>query len=122
VDDDQLHALLSFDSLTARTPVVGFLAEFASGLPPERRQDLTELLLRLFQLATAPEGRLRRFAEYQPTRLTSPARYAAYSANLVLLIVCVAGETRASTLFPRRRYPVAAWHRHALLWRSTLFD
>lgn len=122
VDDDQLHALLSFDSLTVRAPVVDFLTEFASDLPPDGRQDLADLLLRLFRLATAPEIRVRRFADYLPTRLTQPARYAAYSANLILLIVCVAGEVRASTLFAQRERPVNLWHEHVMLWRSTVFN
>ena len=118
VDDDLLHALLSYGVLSGRMPIVGFLRVFASRLDDKRRGDLTDLLVRLFQAAhhTRPG---RRCDSYQPRPLPVPARHAAYSANLLLLAVCVAGTLHGSTLYPGRNV-VACWHRETLLWQSQL--
>lgn len=119
VDDDLLHALLSFAALTARAPVVSFLAEMAANLNQLQRETLTELLVRLFRVAHQPCP-ARGYASYNPQLLPVPARHAAYSANLVLLAVCLAGSIRVSELYGRQAGVVASWHSQALLWRSQL--
>lgn len=119
VDDDLLHALLSFVTLSVRKPVVGFLTEMAADLDQPQRENLTELLVRLFRVVhqTRPT---RGYLGYEPRLASVPARHAAYSANLVLLAVCVTGNIRASKLHGTQADTVTAWHRQALLWRSQL--
>ncbi|GAB2963879.1 hypothetical protein GCM10027280_61000 [Micromonospora polyrhachis] len=118
VDDDLLHALLSYAVLSGRAPIVGFLRALASGLTAEQRAALTDLLARLFQGAHHTRTS-RRYDGYQPRPLPVPARHAAYSANLMLLAVCAAGTLRGSTLYPGRNV-VPCWHRETLLWQSQL--
>ncbi|MEU4562590.1 hypothetical protein AB0F72_29790 [Actinoplanes sp. NPDC023936] len=114
-EDDLLRALLSFQPLSIRAPILDFLSEM---LVPARPGPLPDLLIRLFRGVhhTTPGPR---FAEYRPQSLGEPARYAAYRANLLLLILTSAGEARASELFGTSA-PVEAWHRLVLLWRSQL--
>ncbi|MGW0436408.1 NACHT domain-containing protein [Micromonospora sp. NPDC003197] len=118
VDDDLLHALLSYAVLSNRAPTVGFLTAFATWLDGERRVALTDLLARLFQGAHHSRTS-RRYDSYQPRLLPVPARHAAYSANLMLLAVCVAGMLTGGTLYPGRNV-VPCWHRETLLWQSQL--
>ncbi|WP_436520487.1 NACHT domain-containing protein [Actinoplanes sp. HUAS TT8] len=115
-DDALLRALLSVQPLSLRAPVLAFLAELAAVDQPP---GLTGLLVGLFQrLPHSPP--LRRYAAYSPGSPSEPARYAVYSANLLLLVVCTAPEIRASALFGIEGDPVAAWSSQALLWRSQL--
>ncbi|MDQ7903956.1 hypothetical protein RB614_05395 [Phytohabitans sp. ZYX-F-186] len=117
VDDDLLHALLSFSVLSVRTPVVGFLRGLLSQLDGAGRAALGALLVRL--LRTVHHARPpRRLAGYQPRVLPVPGRYAAYSANLLLLAVHAAGPLRASEFVDGE--PVSGWKRQAMLWRSQL--
>lgn len=122
VDDDLLHAMLSFAAICVRAPVVDFLREMAARLDEDQRAELTEFLLRLFHAVHDPRP-ARAYAGYQPRPLRVPSRHAAYSANLVVLAVCVAGQILASELYPEPVSggdPVGRWHGEALLWRSQL--
>ncbi|MFB9236154.1 NACHT domain-containing protein [Plantactinospora siamensis] len=119
VDDDLLQALLSYAVLTGRAPIVGFLAERLAGLDETRRAGWTELLVRLFR-AVHHTAAPRRYDGYAPLRLPVPARYAAYSANLLVLAVCAAGEIGGRQLYPDADDLVQEWHAQALLWRSQL--
>ncbi len=118
-DDDLLHALLSFAVLSARSTIIGFLAEGFAQLTDSERGAQTDLLKKLFRVVHEPRP-ARHFDRYQPAALPVPARHAAYSANLVLLAVCAAGSIRASDLFGSQPGPVDGWHRQTLLWRSQL--
>jgi hypothetical protein len=73
IDDEFLHALLSFVALTARGTAVSFLAECLYRLPAEQRASLPALLLALFQeaLYQRHDGP---FDHYQPAHVTVPAR------------------------------------------------
>jgi hypothetical protein len=119
VDDDLLHALLSFAALTVRTAVVGFLTEMVTGVDQPKRESLAGLLVRLFRIVHQPRP-ARGYLSYEPQLLAVPARHAAYSANLVLLAVCVAGSVKASELYGRKANVVTSWHSQSLLWRSQL--
>ena len=118
-DDDLLHALLSFAVLSVRSSIIAFLAEAFTRLAEPDRAVRAMLLKGLLRVAHQPRPG-RRLDSYQPSPLTVPARHAAYSANLVLLIVCVTGRTQASEMFAGQPDPVEDWHRQALLWRSQL--
>ena len=119
VDDAFLHALLSFVALTARSTAVSFLAERLERISATHSHTLPELLLGLFReaLQQRHDGP---YDHYQPAAVTVPARHAAYSANLLLLIVLISGEVSARELYPDSTDPVSRWRRTALLWRSQL--
>lgn len=116
-DDDLLHALLSFAPLTDRESITDFLQESAEKIGPDLRASLHDLLTRLLR------GCLRQrspgtYDDYRPAGHNLPHRYAAYSANLLVLIVVLSGEVRVSDLFPDE--PIPSWRRHAMLWKSQL--
>jgi hypothetical protein len=118
-DDGFLYALLSFASLSARATTVEFLADCITLIPPARRVVLRRLLLTLFRAAL--DTRLpANYSDYEPVRLTGPARAAAYSANLLVLLVVTGGEITGTELFPAASDTITAWRQQALLWRSQL--
>jgi AAA domain (dynein-related subfamily) len=118
-DDGFLYALLSFASLSARATTVEFLTDCITLIPPARRVVLRRLLLTLFR--TALDTRLpANYSDYEPVRLTGPARAAAYSANLLVLLVLTGGEITGTELFPAASDTITAWRQQALLWRSQL--
>ncbi|WP_328375832.1 hypothetical protein [Micromonospora zamorensis] len=118
-DDDRLHALLSFTPLSSRAPILSFLTERADAMSAADRSGLTDLVIQLFRAAHDPRP-ARTHADYQPRRLALTTRHAAYSANLVLLAVCLARNLTAGELFGLTTDRVAPWHREVLLWRSQL--
>src|SRR5712691_2002912 len=119
LDDGFLHALLSHMPLTKRGSIVSFAAERIRTLPQPRRHQLLGVLLELFGSALGPRQDSR-YRDYAPVPVPVPARYAAYSANLVILAVLAAGELTGSSLFPGVRDPATEWRNLALLWRSQL--
>jgi hypothetical protein len=88
-------------------------------MPVERRDVLQSVLLELFYDALNPRHEAR-YAEYEPLNLPVPARYAAYTANLMILAVINGGQIKGSMLFPRSVDIVREWRNLALLWRSQL--
>ncbi|MEV4575306.1 hypothetical protein AB0K16_18830 [Nonomuraea jabiensis] len=111
-DDAFLRSLLSFAPLTSRGQVVDFLAALT------RHDDgLRRLLLRFFT-ACLELGREQAGGGYEPVPLSGPARYAAYSANLLLLVTLATPSVTGRELFPHERHPVTGWRRCAMLWRS----
>lgn len=118
-DDDRLHALLSFTPLSSRAPIISFLTERADAMSAADRSKRTDLVIQLFRAAHDPRP-ARTYADYQPRRLALTTRHAAYSANLVLLAVCLAKNLTAAELFGSTTERVALWHREVLLWRSQL--
>ena len=115
-DDGMLYAVLSFAMLSSRPSVIEFLTERAARTPPEARRSMTDLLIRL--CAIAGTGRTdRSHLDYEPRPLSVAARHANYSANLVIMVVIVNGETPLTELFGVDD-PVPAWYERVLLWRS----
>jgi hypothetical protein len=119
VDDAFLHAILSFMPLTMRGTVIFFLADRLQELPDERRDVLESVLLELFYDALKPRHDTR-YGDYEPLELPVPARYAAYTANLMTLAVLNGGQIKGSMLFPHSLDIVHEWRNLALLWRSQL--
>ena len=118
-DDAFLHAILSFMPLTMRGTVVSFLADCLRELPGERREVLQSVLLELFYDAMRPRHDTR-YGDYEPLELPVPARYAAYTVNLVVLAVLNGGQVKGSVLYPRSLNIAQEWRNIALLWRSQL--
>ncbi|MFI5914092.1 NACHT domain-containing protein [Dactylosporangium sp. NPDC051541] len=120
IDDDLLHALLSFAALAGRSPIVEFLTAGLSDLPEHQSDQLNELLVRLHAAAGHPRAR-HGFSAYQPTTATVSARHAAYSANLVLLATIVAGSLNVQRFLAIDGDDhVDHWHNLTLFWHSQL--
>src|SRR5262249_35506899 len=119
-NDDFLHALLSFAPLS-RGAALQFFEELVAAPGWRLGQTARTLLIDLFRGPLGPR-RASRYAAYQPATLQVPARYALYSANLLLLAVPLSddGGVTASELFPQSADLKGAWHRMALLWRSQI--
>ncbi|MBQ1045040.1 MULTISPECIES: NACHT domain-containing protein [unclassified Micromonospora] len=115
VEDDLLHALLSYAVLSSRATVLGFIEERLR--VDSDRAAWSDLLVRLFRAAPYATGG-RHFDGYRPRRLRESARCAAYTANLLLLILVAGGEAVGRYLFPDD--PVAEWRVQVGLWRSQL--
>jgi transcriptional regulator with XRE-family HTH domain len=121
IGDDLTFALLSYAPLSSRQVlrfVQGVVARQVTGR--DRRRQLAELLIEVHARTAARDD--HRYASYRPTPLPVTARHAIYSANLVLLIVTLAGQITASELLPGSDDPPGAWHRMVLLWRSALTE
>lgn len=116
-DHGFLRALLSFVPLTARAQIVVFLTALTRGPSHDGAEQLRRLLLIAFHDALEP-ARDPRHEDYAPEQITGPARHAAYSANLLLLIILIGGPVSGRDLFPQAPFPVVPWRQHALLWRS----
>jgi hypothetical protein len=119
VDDSFLCAVLSFAALSTRGTAVSFIAEQVAELPEIRRHRICDVLLGLFHIALEPRQDTK-YGAYRPTRLGVPAEYAAHSANLIILVVLVAGEVSGADLFPKSGDPVSQWRRMTFLWQSQL--
>jgi transcriptional regulator with XRE-family HTH domain len=119
VADDLAYALLSYAPLSSRQ-VLRFVLGIAGRQINDDSQcrQLARLLIEVH--AQHADRGSHRYASYRPTALDVASRQAIYSANLVLLIVTLAGHVTASQLFPAADDPPGAWHRNALLWRSAL--
>ncbi|MFD0632939.1 NACHT domain-containing protein [Catenulispora yoronensis] len=114
VDDGLLHALLSFECLAARTPIIEFLTKLVVPDP-----DVTELLVELFS-ESFDERSNSEYAAYRPLPITVVQRHANWSANLALLATVAGDGMSASRLFGDSTAPVAEWRNTTLLWRGQL--
>jgi hypothetical protein len=118
VDDDQLYALLSYAPLSSRQQLRFVRGCAARMLTDDERQRLTDVLLGLF--GTSAYRSEHRLAAYRPVARPVFVRHGLYSLNLLLLILALRPEVRASDLFLGDPDAGDAWHRRALLWRSAL--
>jgi hypothetical protein len=118
-DDAFFHALLSFSPLTTRNTTVSFLGDLIQAMPSRRRGALCRVLLSLFRSALDTRENTG-YRDYRPTRVPGPARYAIYSANLLVLAVLAAGEVTGEQLLPEADDPIWEWRAMASLWRSQL--
>jgi hypothetical protein len=116
-DDGFLRALLSFAPLTTRGTIIEFLATLTQQLDGNTHLLLRALLLAAFHDTLEPRI-VWGYERYSPGRVSSPARHAAYSANLLLLIALIGGPVTGRELFPDALFPAVDWRRHAMLWRS----
>nr|WP_221374857.1 hypothetical protein [Actinoplanes polyasparticus] len=122
-EDGLLHALLSFAPLAARPQVVAFANWMGSDLPATERTNWAELLVRLFD--RAQQSRLPDvYDSYAPRSLTVPARIAAHTSNLLILVLCSADITASrlvgvdSKVDSLGMQTIRLWHELALLWHS----
>ncbi|MFC6092564.1 NACHT domain-containing protein [Saccharothrix lopnurensis] len=120
-DDSVLHALLSFQPLTARAPIVGFVVKLARrdrALAARVHATLVELF-RVSRRAVTT----RRFDAYQPADPELPTRMAVYSLNVLLLLLATAeGGVRLADLFGEPEDAPTRWRQLALSWWACLDD
>ena len=88
-------------------------------LDKPQRAAITEILLRLHTLALFRQGESK-YSSYEPLQMSTVTRHAAWSANLVVLAVLVAGEITGNQLFPQASNPQLSWRAEAFIWRSQL--
>ncbi|KUF12944.1 NACHT domain-containing protein [Streptomyces silvensis] len=117
LNDDMMFALLSFAPLASRQ-MLRFARARVERLSPSERETLALLVVRAMG-----ERELRAelpYAAYLPRRVRVASRHGIYNANLVVLALLLTGGTTAGALFPSTGDAGGAWHRHVLLWRSSL--
>ncbi|WP_194925015.1 NACHT domain-containing protein [Catenulispora pinisilvae] len=115
-NDGLLRALLSYDCLASRAPIMDFLTAMVDRWSAEKRASVTTVLLTLFHAAY--DGRpANPMPDYQPGRMDLVKRYAIWRANLVLLAVTVGGCITYAQLFPGKR---SAWAPEAHTWYGQL--
>ncbi len=113
IDSGPLSAWLSFAVLTGRAPIVEFCRAMLVRLIPELRLECDALLRDLLRAAAFPPATWS-LADYAPVRRSASEREAAFTANLVTLLVLLNpdGLDADSLEFP--------WRPQALLWESRL--
>jgi hypothetical protein len=117
-DDDLLYALLSYAPLSSRQVLRFVAGGCLREVAPADRPGLAGLLIGVLDDSRRRTG--HRHEDYAPAPRATAARHAIYSANLVLLILAVAGPVTGSQLFPGARDPAGRWRGTVLLWRSAL--
>jgi len=118
LDDGYLYSALSFACMADRTPIIGFLRELLPQIPDEERARCRDMLTELLERSLYAHPS-RSFQDYEPERQPLPRRLAAYSANLVLMLVLLAGEVRTAE-FTEGPDTAKTWTQYTHLWRSAL--
>jgi len=117
-NDALLYALLSFDCLAARLPIIEFAEELIDQQDPAIRDAMAEVVTKLFH-GSLMERTDRTYADYQPSICEIVTRAGCWNANLFLLLVLVKGKISMRTLYPEKpTRAVYEWHRLTNLWRS----
>jgi hypothetical protein len=118
LDDGFLYATLSFSCLASRVPIISFMRELFRQLPHDDHARYRGLLRELItgSLYLHPS---RSFHHYEPAHPPLHRRVAAYSANLVLMLVLLSGEVSA-TEFCGPVDTAKTWAQYGYLWRSGL--
>ncbi|MFF5079149.1 NACHT domain-containing protein [Actinoplanes sp. NPDC000266] len=118
-DDSLLRALLSYQPLTLRRPIVDFAAGLVSRFPEPRRKEMLTAAVAL--LTRARVRAFGRYERYAPTPPDVVAACAAYTANLVVLaLLLTGGEIAVAALQPRGAETGGWWTRANLLWGAGL--
>lgn len=116
-DDRFLYALLSYIPLSARGPIIAYLAELTIGFSDSRRTVVNNLLLDLFERSL--DFRDNESPGYRPLEISTPRRLAAYSANMLLLYCLTSGgPIHYTDMLADEADPVDAWRSLSLFWRS----
>ena len=116
LDDGFLYAVLSFSCLAGRGPVIDFLRELLMREQAGDRAEYQAILSELIAGSLYPHPN-RSFGDYEPVRHPIPRRLAAYSVNLVLMLVLIAGTVDGSQLFGSMA-AAEMWREYGFLWRG----
>ncbi|MEU4428628.1 hypothetical protein AB0F81_49090 [Actinoplanes sp. NPDC024001] len=112
-DDSLLRAMLSYQPVTLRRPILGFAEGQIRQFTPERRDSMAEAVQTL--LATARSRAFGRYQQYEPVPPDVVAACAAYTANLVVLGALLTEDGMSSAAVP-------AWESTVRLWQAGLSD
>ena len=106
-DDAKLHALLSMTAFSTREQrVLSFMEALLTEKHADELADLRILIRTLCRTSLRPRSH-NPYPQYQPSTQTVPAAFAAYSANIVLLMLLIAeAEGRRTGQLSRARVPV----------------
>ena len=89
-DDAKLHAMLAMAALSTREQrVLSFIEALLTEKRADELTDLRMFIRTLFHTCLRPRSH-NPYPNYRPSAQTAPAAYAAYSANLVLLMLLIA--------------------------------
>jgi len=112
-EDDLLFALLSFEPLSTRQPTLKFAREMCAAIDVEDRDHIVEVLMTLIAGHRDRHGS-DKYQDYRPLPVDRVRELAAYTANLVLLLVAVHPDRRVSlSIFWK-------WPSTLRLWQSGL--
>jgi len=116
--DFLFYAFTSFAALAGRAAIVESAAELLAVKAADARERAAyrSLLVDMFREAPYPRPFPKR--DYQPFKATITHRLAAYTANLVTLLVLIADEIDLSELFPDSGPPWLPWRELVGTWRS----
>ncbi|MFC4068882.1 NACHT domain-containing protein, partial [Actinoplanes subglobosus] len=118
-DDSLLRALLSYQPLTQRKPIIEFAADLAAQRTHQERENLLIAVRTL--MAAARTRAFGRYHRYEPAPPDVVAVCAAWTANLVILGSLVTAEQLAS-LAPPDTDRVSWWSATIRLWRAGLAE
>lgn len=118
INDAMLYALLSFDCLAARAPIVEFTGELIAQQDPALRGAMTEVVVKLFH-GSLMQRTDHTYADYEPVVSEIVARAIRWNANLFLLTALTQSGISMRELYPEKGHgAVYEWHRLSNLWRS----
>lgn len=120
INDAMLYALLSFDCLAARAPIVEFTGELIAEQDPAMRGAMTEVVAKLFH-GSLMQRTDHTYADYEPVVSEVVARASRWNANLFLLMALTQSGVSMRELYPEKGHgAVYEWHRLSNLWRSSV--
>ncbi|MFI7127363.1 NACHT domain-containing protein [Nonomuraea sp. NPDC050153] len=119
LNDNLLFALLSHQPLSNRRTILTFVEELADELPAEQRERIASALTALIAGHRRRFGS-ERYADYRPTPTDRVRQLAAYSANLVTLLVLLRDSVELDELWPDSENERARWRSMVTLWMSGL--
>ncbi|MBS2538315.1 hypothetical protein KGQ20_36745 [Catenulispora sp. NF23] len=122
INDAMLYALLSFESLTVRTPIIEFSGALLAQVDPAVREAIDEILIKLFHNSLA-ERIDRAYTDYQPRALDAVQRACSWNANLITLLAFAPDGISLRRLYPAEcddDNAVNKWPRLANLWWTNL--
>lgn len=118
VNDAMLYALLSFDCLAARAPIMAFISELIAQHDPAIREAMNTVLVKLFH-GSLMDRTDRTHSDYVPAVAEVVTRAACWNANLFLLSALAQDCISLRELYPEKGHDaVYQWHRLTNLWRS----
>jgi hypothetical protein len=119
-DDSLLRALLSYQPLTVRKPILEFAAGLAAQRTPAQRQEWLVALRTL--MASARTRAFGRYQRYEPVPPDVVTACAAWTANLVVLASLVMADGDRPGLAPPDTDPQVWWSATVRLWQAGLAE
>ncbi|MEV1171806.1 hypothetical protein [Nonomuraea sp. NPDC049784] len=117
INDTWLSALLSWSTISVRTPILSFLQEMLASLTCEERNNRLHLIYSIFHGLRSRHS--LGHPAYLPRVANPPVLYAQYSANLLCVGLVCTPSIKASQLFPDPEETVIEdWLKLVRLWQA----